>query len=105
MGFPLGSTLANVLLCYHKKFGLQNFPSEFIPVIYRKHVDDKFRNYLNRQHKNIRFTSEAENENSISFLDIKISRDNNKFTISVYCKLTFSGFFTNFGSFISKSYK
>ena len=35
---------------------------------------------LNRQHKNIRFTSEIENENSVSLLDIKISRDNNKFT-------------------------
>ena len=41
----------------------------------------------------------------MSFLDIKISRDNNKFTTSVYCKLTFSGAFTNFGSFIPKSYK
>ena len=41
----------------------------------------------------------------MSFLDIKISRDNNKFTTSVYRKLTFSGVFTNFGSFIPKSYK
>ena len=66
---------------------------------------DQNKNYLNRQHKNIRFTSEIENENSISFLDIKISRDNNKFKISVYRKPTFSGVFTNFGSFIWKSYK
>ena len=50
-------------------------------------------------------TSETENENSISFLDIKISTDNYKFTISVYRKPTFSGVFTNFGSFISKSKK
>ena len=61
---------------------------------------DKFRNYLNRQHENIRFTSETENENSISLLHIKISRGNNKFTTSVDCKLAFSGVFTNFGSFI-----
>ena len=45
------------------------------------------------------------NENSISFLDIKITRDNNKFMISVHRKPTFSGVFTNFGSFIPKSYK
>ena len=63
--------------------------SEFKPVIYRRYVDDtfllfrskhhieKFRNYLNRQHRNIKFTSETENENSVSFLDIKITRDNN----------------------------
>ena len=117
MGSPLGPTLANVFLCYHEKIWLQNCPSEFKLVIYRKYDDDtfllfrskhhieKFRNYLNCQHKNIRFTSEIENENSISFLDIKICRDNNKFTTSVYHKLNFSGVFTNFGSFISKSYK
>ena len=117
MGSPLGPTLANVFLCYHEKIWLQNCLSEFKPVIYRRYVDDtfllfrskhhiaKFQNYLNHQHKNIKFTSETENKNSISFLDIKITRDNNKFMISVYCKPTFSGVFTNFGSFIPKSYK
>ena len=117
IGSPLGSTLANVFLCYHEKIWLQNFPSQFKPVIYRRYVDDtfllfrskhdieKFRNYLNRQHKNIKFTSETENENSISFLYIRLTRDNNKFMTSVYRKLTFSGVFTNFGSFIPKSYK
>ena len=117
MDFPLGPTLANVFLCYHEKIWLQNCPSEFKPVIYRRYVDDtfllfrskhhikNFRNYLNCQHKNIKFTSKTENENSISFLDIKITRDNNKFMTSVYRKPTFSGVFTNFGSFIPKSYK
>ena len=117
IGSPLGPTLANVFLCYHEKNWLLNCPSEFKPVIYRRYVDDafllfcskhhieKFRNYLNRQHKNIKFTSETENENCISFLDIKITRDNNKFMTSVYRKPTFSGVFTNFGSFIPKSYK
>ena len=116
MGSPLGPTLANVFLCYHEIW-LQNCPSEFKSVIYRKYVDDtfllfrskhrtkKFRNYLNRQHKNIKFTSETINENSISFLDIKITRDNNKFMTLVYRKPTFSGVFTNFESFIPKSYK
>ena len=46
-----------------------------------------------------------ENENSISFLDIKITRENNKFTTSVYRKPTSNEVFTNFGSFIPKSYK
>ena len=32
--------------------------------------------------------------NSLSFLDIKIVRENNKFTTSVYRKPTFSGVFT-----------
>ena len=42
---------------------------------------------------------------SLSFLDIKISRENNKFVTSVYRKTTFSRVFTNFESFISKCYK
>ena len=101
MGFPLGPTLANVFLCYHEKIWLQNCPSEFKPVIYRRYVDhtfllfrskhiEKFQNYLNRHHKNIKFTSETKNENSISFLDMKITNENSKFMTSVYCKLTFS---------------
>ena len=117
MGSPLGPTLSNVFLCYHEKMWLQNCPSEFKPVIYRRYVDDifllfrmkhhieKFRNYLNRQHKNIKFTSETENENSIFFLDIKITRDNNKFMTSIYHKPALSGVLTNFGSFITKSCK
>ena len=36
---------------------------------------------------------------------MKISRDNNKFTTSVYRKPIFSRVFTNFGSFIPKSHK
>ena len=43
--------------------------------------------------------------NSISFLDIKIVRDKNKFTTSVYRKPTFTGVFSNFESFIPNTYK
>ena len=70
-----------------------------------KYHIEKFRNYLNRQLKNIKFISEMENENSISFLDIKITKDNNKFMTSVYRKPTFIRVFTNFGSFIPKSHR
>ena len=60
MGSPLGPTLASVFLCYHEKIWLQNFSSEFKPVIYGRYVGDtfllfhskhrieRFRNYLNR---------------------------------------------------------
>ena len=41
----------------------------------------------------------------MSFLDIKITRELNSFSTSVYCKPTFSGVFTNFDSFIPLSYK
>ena len=70
----------------------------------KEHIE-KFRLYLNCQHPNIKFTSEVEENNSICFLDIKTSRDNNKFLTSVYRQPTFSGIFTNFDSYIPLSYK
>ena len=45
---------------------------------------EKFRNYLNKQHKKIKLTSEIEENGSLSFLDITITCDNNKFVTSVY---------------------
>ena len=117
MGSPLGPTLANIFLCFHEKIWLENCPIEFKPVVYRRFVDDtfllfrsrehieKFRNYLNCQHPNIKFTSEIEENSSISFLDIKINKELNSFSTSVYRKPTFSGVFTNFESFIPLSYK
>ena len=59
-------------------------------------VIQKFRRYLNCQHPNIKFTSEIEENNSISFLDIKVSRVNNSFSTNIYRKVTFSGVFINF---------
>ena len=71
--------------------------------IYKRFVDDtfllfrtkdhieKFKNYLKKQHKNIKFTSQIEENGSLSFLDITITRENNKFVTSVYYKPTFSG--------------
>ena len=109
--------MANIFLCFHEQIWLDNCPVEFKHVIYRKFVDDtclllrskkhieKFRLYLNCQYPNNKFTSEIEENNSLSFLDIKINRDNNRFLTSVYSKPTFSGVFTNFDSYIPLSYK
>ena len=91
---------------------MENCPSYFKPVVYRRFADDtfflfrsrdyfeKFKNYLNKQHKNIKLTSEIEENGLLSFLDIKINRENDKFVTSVYCKPTFSEILTNFESFI-----
>ena len=66
---------------------------------------EKSKKYLSTQHKNIAFTSEMEQNGSLSFLDIKVSCENNKFVTSVYQKPTFSRVFTNFESLFSKCYK
>ena len=60
---------------------------------------------MNYKHRNIKFTVEREENNSLSFLDIKIFCDSGKFHTSVYRKPTFSGVLTNFDSFLPMSYK
>ena len=54
---------------------------------------------------NIKFTSEIEIDNSLYFLDIQIVRTDGQFVTSVYHKPTFGGGFTNYESFIPKSFK
>ena len=60
---------------------------------------------MNSKHRNIKFTVEREENNSLCFPDIKIVRYSGKFQTSVYRKPTFSGVLTNFESFLPISYK
>ena len=41
-------------------------------------------NYLNRQHPNIEFTQELEENNSLPFLDILVTHVENGFTTNLY---------------------
>ena len=95
---------------------LEKCPPEFKPVIYKSYVGDifciskhesnwKIQNYLNLQHTNIKFISEIEMDNSLSFLDIKINRENNKLTTSGYRMFTSSDVYTNFESSTTNSHK
>ena len=82
----------------------KNVDDTFLLFRSKDHIE-KFRGCLNCQHLNIKFTSKIEEKNSISFLDIKIRRVNNSFSTNIYRKVTFSGLFTNFESFIPITYK
>ena len=66
---------------------------------------EKFKNYLSSKYRNIRFICEKEQNNSMSFLDVLITRTSNGFKTSVYHKPTFSGVHSNFHRFISEEYK
>ena len=114
---PLGPILANAFLCYYEKKWLRECPEIFLPNVYKRYVDDifvtfdcysqllKFVDYMNYQHSNLKFTFEVETNNSFSFLDVKICRENDRFTTSIYRKPTFSGVFTHCDSFIPAFYK
>ena len=113
---PLGPTLANAFLCHYEKLWLDICPPEFKFVVYGRYVDDifvlfkskdhllLFAKYMSTRHKNLKFTFDFEQNNSFSFLDIKITRGSNGFSTLVFRKATFSGVFTNFDSFIFESF-
>ena len=113
----IGPTLTNAFLCPREQIRLNECPDEFKTAYYRRYVDDIFvllrspdhceniKDYLASKHRNIRFTCEKEQNNSMPVLDVLITRTSNGFTTSVYHKPTFSGVYTNFNSFISEEYK
>ena len=60
-----------------------------------------FLEYINKKHKNMKFSIETEINQSLSFLDVKIFRENGKFITSIFRKEALSGVYTNLISFIS----
>ena len=91
---------------------MQKCPEEFKQVYYRRYVDDifvlfrscdhltKFRDYLNKCQRNIKFSFEEEKNGKLYFLDVKVSRERNEFVTTVYRKPTFSGIYTYFDSIL-----
>ena len=103
MGSPLAPTLANLFLSHME----QNWMNEECsPLYYARYVDDcicvfddikkveRFHQFLNRQHKNLKFTVDI-GGNSIAFLDVKINITNNLET-SIFRKETFTNVLLNF---------
>ena len=64
MGSTQGPKLANVFTCYFEKTWVESCPTHFKHVASRKYIDDtfleKFKTYMNKQHKIIAFTSKIE---------------------------------------------
>ena len=116
MGSPLGPVLANLFMSYYETMWLNTF-RECEMILYRRYVDDiiclfncqsdadKFFEFLNRQHPNIKFTFEKQVNKQISFLDVLITNDGDQFCTSVFCKETVIGLFTNYLGFTPFSYK
>ena len=87
----LSPTLANVFLCHFEEQSISDCPIDYKPISYRWYVDNtfllflselhviKFLKYMNSKHQNIKFTVKREENNSLSFLNLKIFRDSGKF--------------------------
>ena len=59
---------------------------------------------MKTKYPNIIFISKFDENDSFSLIDVKITRNNNQLSTSVFRKLTFSGVFTNIKSFMSVAY-
>ena len=104
-------------MVYHEKNWLEHCPGEYRPLYYRRYADDifvlfnsaehlkRFYSCLNSPHLNISLTIENEKDNRMSFLDVNLIREKDKFTTSVYRKPTFSEIYTHFDSFLPSSNK
>ena len=111
MGSPLGPVLANIFMCNFEEKWVANVDSR--PSIWFRYVDDtfalfdnvasatKFLEYLNTRHPNINF----EENHEIPFFDVRIKRNLNTFTTTVYRKTTFTGLYTKWDSFTPRKYK
>ena len=116
MGSPLGPILANIFMTNFEEKWISNNPCNG-PLCWKRYVDDtftlfrctkdaiSFMHYLNNKHPNIKFTHEMEKDNELSFLDLLISNENNKFKTTIFRKKTFTGLYTKWDSFTPRKYK
>lgn len=116
MGSPLAPTLANIFI-HELELQYMNRLNELGVNNWLRYVDDIFLlikdkkccetilDFLNNIHPSIKFSSQQENDNELSFLDIKIKRTINGYKTSIYRKPTFTGVMINWNSLTSRSYK
>ncbi|XP_065678938.1 uncharacterized protein LOC136093678 [Hydra vulgaris] len=115
MGSPLVPILTNIFVAFHEQTWINNC-SLTAPLCYKRYVDDiiaisnseheaqEFFKHLNKQHKNLKFTMEKEQDNQIVFLDVLLKKSNSLLT-SVYHKKTYTGLLQKILSFIPSCYK
>ena len=96
---------------------LDQCPSDFKPLFYKRYVDDTFvlfkepahaqmfLDFINNFHDNIDFTMDPECDGQLSFLDILVSRENDRFVTGVFRKKTFTGLGLNYFSFCPSIFK
>ena len=116
MGSPLAPVLAKLFIGHHEQHWL--IQKEVLSVLfYERYVDDVFRifktseqadkflDFLNTRHKNIKFTIEKEQDQKLPFLDVLITKTSNNRITTNYKKSTDTGLLTNYLSFIPTRYK
>ena len=86
-------------LCYYKRY-----VDDIFSVFETKDHAVSFCYYINRQHRNIKFSMETEINGKLPFLDVLVCNKLNLVT-SIYRKSTYTGLLTTFFSFTPSKYK
>ena len=94
-GLPKVHKVANLYMEHLEETALRTAPDP--PRLWLRCVDDAFviwlhgkeklgcfHEHLSMQHRNIKFTVEHEKENKLAFLDVQVTRTNNRLTTRVY---------------------
>ena len=114
MGSPLGPVLVDIFMVELETSVISNLSnkvklwkrlSDDIYCLDRSKYIDNILLALNSFHKNIKFTTEIEKDNTIPFLDILIRRKQGKIETAVYKKKTCTDLYMNWYSFAPKSWK
>jgi len=99
-GLFIGNSLSPILTeIFMGNLEMSMKTKEWFPRIWHRYVDDviavvnvgeelKILEQLNKQHESIKFTMELEHQNSIPFLDMRLSREGNSVEVNIYRKPT-----------------
>ena len=99
MGSSLSPTVANIFMEDFENTAIATFHLQ--SKIWKRYVDDtfviwphnnsslqEFLSHINGLHDRIKFTMEIENNNSIAFLDVLVTKNNSRLTTTAYRKPT-----------------
>ena len=113
MGSPSGPLLANIFVGFHEK----KIPAAKMLEMYERYVDDIFSHFqsrraseefgvlLNNLHPALRFTCEHEEDDSLPYLDVRLTRTVKGMSTSIYRKPSFTGRYTRWDSYSATKYK
>lgn len=113
MGNPLSCFVSNVFMGAMEYALLQK---QKLPRIWLRYVDDIFAvlkpedinptlDIINSQYNSIKFTVEIENNNRIPFLDLNLTRTNNRIDINIYRKPTNTNRYITNDSYSTNAHK